>query len=106
MKHLAIESIAALTLATAAFAQAPSAGEPSAQQPAPVFHSGAALVALNVTVTDGKRLIPGLSAGDFSVYEDGVLQPVQFFESKNIPIDFIILIYTSASMSEKMPYVH
>ena len=106
MKHLAIDTITALTIATAAFAQTSSPAEPAAQQPAPVFKSGAALVALNVTVSDGKRLIPGLTAGDFSVYEDGVLQPVQFFESKNIPIDLIILIDTSASMSEKMPVVH
>jgi Ca-activated chloride channel family protein len=105
VKRLAIGSITAFTLATTAFAQAPSPAE-TAQQPPPVFRSGAALVALNVTVTDGKHLVPGLTVGDFSVYEDGVLQPVQFFEAKNIPIDLIILLDTSASMSEKMPVVH
>jgi Ca-activated chloride channel homolog len=104
VKRLAIGSITVLTLTTAAFAQTPSNTD-TAQQP-PVFRSGAALVALNVTVSDGKHLIPGLTAGDFSVYEDGVLQPVQFFEARNIPIDLIILIDTSASMSEKMPIVH
>jgi hypothetical protein len=104
VKRLAIGSITALTLTAAAFAQAPSNTD-TAQQP-PVFRSGAALVALNVTVSDGKHLVPGLTARDFSVYEDGVLQPVQFFEARNIPIDLIILIDTSASMSEKMPVVH
>jgi Ca-activated chloride channel family protein len=111
VKRLVIGSLAALTFATAAYsqtpspAQTPSAAEP-AQQPAPVFKSGASLVALNVTVTDGKRLVPGLTAQDFSIYEDGVLQPVQFFESHNIPIDLIVLLDTSASMSDKMPVVH
>jgi Ca-activated chloride channel family protein len=105
VKRLAIGSITAFTLTTAAFAQAPSNTD-TAQQPPPVFRSGAALVALNVTVSDGKHLVPGLTAHDFSVYEDGVLQPVQFFEARNIPIDLIILIDTSASMSEKMPVVH
>jgi Ca-activated chloride channel family protein len=105
VKRLAIGSLAALTLTATAFAQTPASGE-AAQQPAPVFRSGASLVALNVTVTDGKRLVPNLTATDFSIFEDGVLQPVQFFESHNIPIDLIILLDTSASMSEKMPVVH
>ena len=63
-------------------------------------------MALNVTVSDGKRLIPGLIQNDFSVYEDGVLQQVQFFESHEVPIDLILLIDTSASMADKMDVVH
>ena len=106
MKRLAFGSLAALVVTTAAYAQAPAPGDPAQQQPAPVFRSGASLVALNVTVTDGKRLIGGLKANDFSVYEDGVLQPVQFFEARNVPIDLIILLDTSASMSDKMTVVH
>jgi Ca-activated chloride channel family protein len=85
----------------------------AAQDPAPsqppqgtIFRSGASLVALNVTVSDGKRLVPGLEQTDFSVYEDGVLQHVQFFESHEVPIDLILLIDTSASMAEKMDTVH
>ena len=71
-----------------------------------MFRSGASLVALSVTVTEGKRLIPGLTLDDFAVYEDGVQQRVQFFESHDIPIDLILLLDTSASMSDKMPVVH
>ncbi len=74
---------------------------------APVFRSGASLVALNVTVIDGaKRFVTGLKPEDFSVYEDGVQQQVQFFESKNVPVDLIIMLDTSASMSDKMDVVH
>jgi Ca-activated chloride channel family protein len=105
VKRLAIGSIAALAVTAVAYAQTPATGE-SAQQSTPVFRSGASLVALNVTVTDGKRLIGGLGENDFSVFEDGVLQPVQFFEARNVPIDLIILLDTSASMSDKMPVVH
>jgi Ca-activated chloride channel homolog len=105
VKHLAVRSLAAFVMSAAAYAQAPSSA-PAEQQSSPVFRSGASLVALNVTVTDGKRLVPGLTLKDFSVYEDGVLQSLQFFESRNIPIDLIILLDTSASMSEKMPVVH
>ena len=106
MKRLAIGLLAALAPATTTHAQTPSSAETAQQQPAPVFRSGASMVALNVTVTDGKRLVPGLTATDFAVYEDGVLQPVQFFEAKNIPVDLIILLDTSASMSDKMIVVH
>lgn len=104
MKRLAFGCIVALTLALPASAQTPTPSEPA--QGAAVFRSGASLVALNVTVTEGKRLIPGLTLDDFAVYEDGVLQHVQFFESHDIPIDLILLIDTSASMSDKMPVVH
>jgi Ca-activated chloride channel homolog len=86
----------------------PSANEASSSQPAQgrVFRSGASLVALNVTVSDGKRLVSGLVQDDFSVYEDGVLQHLQFFESHEVPIDLILLIDTSASMADKMDTVH
>jgi Ca-activated chloride channel family protein len=104
VKRLAFGCIVALTLAITASAQTPAPGEPA--QGATVFRSGASLVALSVTVTEGKRLIPGLTLDDFAVYEDGVLQRVQFFESHDIPIDLILLLDTSASMSDKMPVVH
>jgi Ca-activated chloride channel family protein len=63
-------------------------------------------VALNVTVTDGKRLVPGLLPDDFAVYEDGVLQRLQFFEASQVPIDLILLLDTSSSMSDKIGVVH
>jgi len=81
----------------------PSPGQTSQER---VFRAGASLVALNVTVSDGKHLVPGLGQNDFAIYEDGVLQHVQFFESTEVPIDLIILIDTSASMSDKMEVVH
>jgi Ca-activated chloride channel family protein len=105
VKRLAVGSILALAVAATAHAQTAAPAE-TLQQPAPVFRSGASLVALNVTVTDGKRLVPGLTLDDFAVYEDGVLQRLQFFEARNIPIDLILLLDTSASMSDKMSVVH
>ena len=94
--------------APAAPAQTPAAQTPAAppaEQGGSVFRSGASLVALNVTVSDGKRLVPGLKQDDFAVYEDGVLQHVQFFEAREVPIDLILLIDTSASMADKMDVV-
>lgn len=72
----------------------------------PTFRSGASLVALNVAVLDGTRYVPGLQPGDFAVYEDGVRQDVRFFESTGVPIDLIMLVDTSSSMTDKMDVVH
>jgi Ca-activated chloride channel family protein len=105
VKRLAVGTIVLLALSISARAQAPAAA-PATPSQGSVFRSGASLVSLNVTVTDGARLVPGLNLEDFSVYEDGVLQHVQFFESKDVPIDLILLLDTSASMSDKMPVVH
>jgi Ca-activated chloride channel family protein len=103
VKRLGIVSTLVLTLAASAAAQSPAPSEPAQTT---VFRSGASLVSLNVTVTDGKRLVPGLQPDDFAVYEDGVLQRVQFFEARQVPIDLILLLDTSSSMSDKMAVVH
>lgn len=72
-----------------------------------LFRSGANLVPLNVTVTDtSKQFVKGLTVSDFSVFEDGVPQDVQFFEATETPTDLIVLIDTSSSMSDKMDVVH
>ena len=75
--------------------------------PVPLFRSSTNLVPLNVTVTDSsKQFVKGLKAGDFSVFEDGAQQSVQFFEATETPTDLIVLIDTSSSMSDKMDVVH
>jgi Ca-activated chloride channel family protein len=104
VKRLALGSMIVVALAVPLRAQDPAPSQPP--QGGTVFRSGASLVALNVTVTDGKRLVPGLAQSDFAVYEDGVLQHLQFFESHEVPIDLILLIDTSASMADKMEVVH
>lgn len=72
-----------------------------------VFRTSANLVPLNVTVTDGnKQFVRGLTANDFTVLEDGVPQQVKFFEATDVPLDLIILLDTSSSMSDKMDVVH
>ena len=112
VKRLAILPALPLLLASLASAQPPASSEGTSQQPAPapqgtVFRSGANLVPLNVTVTDHSRqFVKGLTKADFSVFEDGVEQSVQFFEAAETPLDLILLIDTSSSMSDKMDVVH
>ena len=124
MKHVAILPllvVSALPVVSAQQAASPAAAQqpiPSdqAQPPrpssdaateVPVFRSGANLVPLNITVTDStKQFVKGLTASDFSVFEDGVAQDVKFFEATETPTDLIVLIDTSSSMSDKMDVVH
>jgi Ca-activated chloride channel homolog len=101
VKSLALAPVLLMTAVTAAAGQSAD----SAAQ-APVFRSGASLVALNVTVTDlEKRFVTGLNSADFAVYEDGVQQAVSFFESSQVPIDLIVLLDSSSSMQDKMDTV-
>jgi Ca-activated chloride channel family protein len=102
---VAVALVVALTSA-AAIASGQS-GEPQSQQQGNVFRSNAALVALNVTVQDdGQKYVGGLQPQDFAVFEDGVKQNVQFFESTAVPIDLIVLIDQSSSMNDKLDVVH
>jgi VWFA-related protein len=97
-------------MASAVAAQQPSSSATVAPQvgtSGSVFRSATNLVPLNVTVTDGnKQFVKGLTVSDFSVFEDGVQQQVQFFETTDVPVDLIILLDTSSSMSDKMDVVH
>jgi Ca-activated chloride channel family protein len=82
-------------------------GAPTVVARPAVFRTGANLVPLNVTVTDNTRqFVKGLTLGDFAVFEDGVAQSVEFFEASDTPLDLILLIDTSSSMSDKMDVVH
>ena len=114
MKHAATLPGLLFVIASAVAAQPPSSAQvqqpaapPDGQPQAQVFRSGTNLVPLSVTVTDGnKQFVRGLTAADFAVFEDGVPQQVQFFEATDIPLDLIILLDTSSSMSDKMDVVH
>ena len=68
---------------------------------AAAFRSTVDLVALNVTLTDQKhQFVSDLTAADFAVFEDGVLQDISFFASGRVPLDLAILLDTSSSMAE------
>ena len=105
MKRAVLAS--ALTLSLAALLDARQAQVPPQSDAPAVFRSATNLVPLSVTVTDqSNHFVKGLSAGDFAVYEDGIRQEVQFFETSQIPLDLILLLDTSSSMSDKMDVVH
>ncbi|HXH08000.1 MAG TPA: VWA domain-containing protein [Vicinamibacterales bacterium] len=98
--------LALLVLLAPGLAAGQSAPAPKPEPP-PVYRSSIELVALNVAVLDrDRRYVRGLSAADFAVFEDGVRQDLAFFATGEVPLDLILLIDTSASMSDKMPIVH
>ncbi|MSO49839.1 MAG: VWA domain-containing protein [Acidobacteria bacterium] len=82
----------------AALALLAGATAPDAQ----VFRVGTDVVSLNVTVTEGETLIPGLEQALFSVYEDGVQQDITYFSLTPQPIALSLLIDTSTSMEFKL----
>jgi Ca-activated chloride channel homolog len=58
------------------------------------------LVTVGVRVTDSHgRSVLGLKAQDFSIYDDGVLQNIEFFSGEEQPITLGILLDHSQSMS-------
>jgi Ca-activated chloride channel family protein len=68
------------------------------------FRTSVELINVTATVTDEQgRFVPGLTAEDFRVYEDGKLQTIQQFDNERVPVSLGIALDTSGSMiGEKM----
>lgn len=66
-----------------------------AQQP--LFRSSVSVVRLDVLATDGRRPITGLTAADFEVRDNGVLQAVDAVFAEHEPLDVLFAFDRSAS---------
>lgn len=98
MPHLRFQLAATAAVVAAAAGLA-------AQQP-PTFKSGTQIVPVYVTVTDAdKRLVPDLAQEDFEVLDNGLPQPITFFENQVQPVTVTMMIDTSASMSLNLDVV-
>ena len=72
----------------------------------PVFRTQTDLVVLQVAVVDPQqRFVPELQVEDFGVYEEGARQNVLLFASSTAPLDLMLVIDTSISMTGRMPLV-
>ena len=81
----------------AAAAVAMSAGL-IAQQP--TFKTGTQVVSIFATVTDPqKRLVSGLTQDDFLVFDNEKPQPVVYFDNSIRPINVVVMLDTSGSMT-------
>ena len=75
-----------------------------AQQP--TYRAAIELVNLNVTVTgDKSQPIEGLTRDQFEVFEDGVRQELKFFAPGEMPLDVVILLDTSSSMTGSLSLI-
>lgn len=82
-----------------------TAGFPVAAQPRPSFRAGVDLVSLSVTVTDsGGRYVGDLSAHEFAVLEDSRPQELVFFSRATSALAVSLLIDSSASMEDELPF--
>jgi VWFA-related protein len=62
--------------------------------------------AIQVTVTvsdDNGRFIGGIPRAAFSVYEDGKKEPITYFASEDVPLELIVAVDISGSMTSSMP---
>jgi VWFA-related protein len=66
----------------------------------PTFRSSAAAVAVDVTVQDrSRRVVTGLTAADFQVFDNGVLQQVDEVSYGKLPIDVTVALDVSYSVT-------
>ena len=63
------------------------------------FRSGSELVTTAVTVRDGdNRLVTNLKQADFTVEEDGIVQPITQFTTERVPVSLTLALDISDSM--------
>ena len=85
-------------VAGAAAAAVAMSGGLVAQQP--TFKAGTQVVSIFATVTDPqKRLVSGLTQDDFSVFDNEKPQPVVYFDNSIHPINVVVMLDTSGSMT-------
>ena len=61
------------------------------------------IVVLNAVIKDENgRHVPGLTRGQFKVFENGVEQPIEIFSAENTPFAAVLLLDTSGSMEERI----
>src|SRR5713101_1072480 len=61
------------------------------------FSSGTLGVRVDVLVTDGRSPVGGLTAADFELRDNGVVQTIDLVDTSGIPINAVLALDTSAS---------
>lgn len=71
-----------------------------AAQPSRPLRSGVDVVTVPVVVTDENgRLVTGLTRDDFTLYEDGIEQPLTLFLGERVPVSLGVVLDVSESMA-------
>ena len=75
----------------------------AAQPDDDVVKVDSSVVVVNATITDASgRHVAGLKETQFSVFEDGIQQELNFFAAEEMPFAAVILLDTSGSMEERV----
>jgi VWFA-related protein len=64
-----------------------------------LFRAGVSVVRVDAQVIDGKRVVSGLTAGDFEVRDNGIVQPLEYFGRETEPLWLVMLVDVSGSMT-------
>ena len=67
----------------------------------PTFSSRALGVRVDVLVTEGHKPVAGLTARDFELRDNGVLQSVEVVDAADVPLNAVLALDTSASIRGK-----
>lgn len=95
-----------LLLAAPLAAQTGTAAPPHPQAPY-TFRANVGEVLVHASVTDDHhRAVENLPQSDFSLFEDGVAQRVEYFASEDAPVSVGILVDNSGSMVDSRPEVN
>ena len=98
-------SLSCLLLALPAFAERPQPSQAQDRRPFEISVQ-VRLVVLPVSVTDRKgNLVPGLTAQNFHVYEDGQSQQITLFRHEDIPVTVGLVVDDSSSMRPRRSQV-
>jgi len=77
-------------------------GSLSAQQDQAIFRTGTREVVCHTTVVDKNgHLVTNLPKEAFTVYENGVVQPIKVFRREDVPVSMGLIIDNSGSMRDK-----
>ncbi|NOT62043.1 MAG: VWA domain-containing protein [Acidobacteria bacterium] len=93
-----------ITVSLTAFAQTPQQSKPPVSDPDSTISIDTLEVLLPVTVRDkaSGSFLTDLKAEEFTVFEDGVAQPISSFALKRMPVHVVLLIDTSSSVTKEL----
>jgi VWFA-related protein len=70
------------------------------QEQPPVFRAASNLVAVPVSVEDGNTPVTGLTAADFEIRDNGVVQTIELVAGGTSPVDLTVVVDTSGWVAE------
>jgi Ca-activated chloride channel family protein len=108
-RHISYLAVSAALAAGAVFGQAQKPVTPpaaTADDSGAIFHADTRLVVCHTTVVDKSgHFMTDLPESAFTVYENGVKQPIKSFKREDVPVSMGLIIDNSGSMRDKRPKV-